>query len=164
MPFTFDQLTIVNCGDFYEAQAGANAYACPAEGRNGSFRNNQYMGLYNKMAVRQIGQLRGIVDIDLVSGVATVYRNNERQQGLTDDQLVDQARQRLDVMFPEEKNVQRVFVLSELFPTEFLKPTPGGMFPRKTYLPVACVMADSAEDLARKLDGKNWDDYCSPTV
>jgi hypothetical protein len=160
MPFHPDMLTIVDCGGFYAAQVRASAYACPANNSAGGFPNNQYLGLGWHGAVRCIGQLQGMVDIDLNTDYATVVCNNETARGLTDEQLVQAARHRLRLLVHQVLNVQRIFVLQALFPTEFGPPTPGELLPPRRCLPVRCVQAHSAEDLARKLTGKTWDNYC----
>jgi hypothetical protein len=153
-----DRLTIVNCGSFHTPQVAAEAYACPAAGKNGAFENNQYLGLCWHRAVRHVGQVRGVVDINPQTGLATVVWNNEQTNGLTDAALVQHARERLLLMFPNEESVQRVFVLGGLFETNFVKPTSRGMQYRKTYRSVAPLQPTSAQDLAMLLDGREWSD------
>jgi|GEM_PF-4227152 len=160
MPFNPDALTIVDCGEFHTAQVKARAYACSARSPYGSLLNNQYLGLGWQGAVWHIGQLQGVVDIDLNTDYATVVYNNEQAQGLTDENLIDEARQRLRFLVQQVLSVQRVFVLQTLFPTDFRPPTLGGPFPRLHCLSVQCVQAKSAQELAQKLAGKTWDTYC----
>ena len=160
MKLNLDRLTVVNCGQNYEREAAAGAYACPADGPQGSFQNNQYMGLCWQRAVRLVGPLHGVVDIDPISGLATLLWNNEKANGLSDDALIVQARELLPLMFPQKKTVQRVFVLGDMQETRFHKDTPGGMFPRKKYLNVQCLKATTAADLAQKLNDKDWTTFC----
>ena len=154
MPFNPDVLTIVECGESRAFSVNARAYACSARSPSGSLPNNQYLGLGWQGAIRHIGQVQGVVDIDLNTDDATVVYNNEPAPGLTDEQLIEEARQRLRLLVQHVLSVQRVFVLQALFPTEFRPPAFGGPFPRPHCLPVQCVHAQSAQELAQKLAGK----------
>lgn len=160
MKFLTDRLTVVNCGSFHSQQVKAGAYACPAEGGAGSFKNHEYLALCWNKAARLVGRLHGVVDVNLQANSADVWWNNERTNGLSDEDLKEQARERLKIMFPDAKTTQRVFVLGELFPTQFHKHTAGGMYQRKLYFNVECLQPNSAEDLAQKLNGKQWNSYC----
>lgn len=160
MLFHPDALTIVDCGEFHAAQVKARAYACSAKSLPGVLPHTRYLGLGWQGAVRHIGQVQGVVDIDLNTEYATVVGNHEQAQGLTDEQLIQEARQRLRLLVQQVLSVQRVFVLKALFPTDFRQPTLGEPFPRPHYLPVQCLQAQSAQELSRKLAGKTWDNYC----
>jgi len=160
MPFHPDVLTIVECGEFYAEQVKARAYACSASSPYASLPNNQYLGLGWQGAVRHLGQLQGVVDIDLNTDDATVVYNNEQAHGLTDEKLIEEARQRLRLLVHRVLSVERVFVLQTLFPTDFRPPTLDEPFPHPHCLPVQCVQAQSAQELAHKLAGKTWDNYC----
>ena len=151
---------MVNCGDNFEKQVEAGAYACPIEGAASVFENNEYFGMYWNLAVRRVARLRGVIDLNPQTGLANLVWNNERASGLTAADLIDQAREKLPIMFPAKQDVQRVFLLTELQETNFQKPTPRGIQYRKKYFDVRCLRPTSAADLARKLNGKTWDNYC----
>ena len=53
----------------------------------------------------------------------------------------------------------RVFILGELFPTNFSKTSSGGMQGSKQYFDIGKLQVESAEDLAIKLKDKTWENY-----
>lgn len=157
MHFLPNRLTVANCSIFHAQQVNALAYACPSGSGTSSFLNHEYFALYWKGAARAVARLHGIVNIDPQSGFAYVHCNNELRNGLTNQALETQARERLQQMFPKVKKQQKVFVLGPLYPTLFYKPTAGGMLHRKLYFDVGSMQPQSAQDLARKLSGLHWE-------
>jgi len=53
----------------------------------------------------------------------------------------------------------RVFLLGPLHPTDFRKPTKGGMQNSKLYFDIERLTPVDAADLAEKLRGQTWKNY-----
>jgi hypothetical protein len=53
----------------------------------------------------------------------------------------------------------RVFLLENLYSTDYIKDSPGGMFGSKIYLSIENLEANNAEDLAKKLLGKKYSEF-----
>jgi hypothetical protein len=56
-----------------------------------------------------------------------------------------------------------VFLLGDLFQTEFVKDSKGGMWVSKQYFDISSLKIRTAEELANALRGKNWSDIKQTT-
>jgi hypothetical protein len=56
----------------------------------------------------------------------------------------------------------RIFLLSNLNSTDFVKDTKGGMFGSKRYFDVQDLNIGNATELAKKLYGKTWSEFKAP--
>lgn len=162
----FNQLDVVNCGEFHSAQLTNEVYACPATGGAYSHKRCEYLGLYWGKAVRAVGRIKGVVDVDplLAAGSEVVLWNNEEPATYSAEQLKAEARQRLEDCFPKAKRAEnrrphRVFVLGDVTETNFEKTSKGGMFTSKIYFDARELQIESAIDLATKLRTKTWADW-----
>ena len=153
-------LTIVNCNKFHGRQAEIGAYACPTKGGAGTFRNAAYMGLCWGQAVHCIAEVQAVVAVNPSTGEVTLLVNNAGADVLADAHLRKEAGTFLRTMFPDATAEHLVFILGKRFNTNFHMHDAGGMQYRKTYRDIACVEAADAQELAHRLDGHTWDDYC----
>jgi hypothetical protein len=95
-----------------------------------------------------------MLDFMFMYEAAIVWRNDSR----TEQELVEIAierRQKIgDSWYPV-----RIFVLGDMYSTNFVKASSGGMFVSKQYFDIAKLKVSSAEDLAAKLKEKTWENY-----
>jgi hypothetical protein len=121
--------------------------------------------MYWDKAVKQVGRIRGVVDIDPTGkDEPKIWFNNEDPSVLNDADLIDAAKKRLEACFPVNdkefhKTRHRVFVLDELTETDFRKTSPGGMFTSKMYFDVDRYQPSSTAHLAATLQTKTWAEY-----
>jgi hypothetical protein len=113
-----------------------------------------YFGTYRNKCVEQIAQIEAVVDLESEDEATIVWRNDSR----TEQELVEIAierRQKIgDSWYPV-----RIFVLGDMYSTNFVKASSGGMFVSKQYFDIAKLKVSSAEDLAAKLREKTWENY-----
>lgn len=148
-------LDIVNCTRSRPELEESQAYISPARGRTYEHRRCRYFGVYFDKSVRYIAQIEALVDVTAPGQAVILWQN---APGAGDDYkrralgLVQQYRR-------TEALPQRVFLLGPLYVTNFPKDSPGGMQGTKQYLPVTDLKAQSALDLARKLQGRRWSQF-----
>ena len=148
------RLDVVNCKSSFDSVLQHKIYTCPAQGGSYNHRRSLYFGTYRNKCVEQIAQIEAVVDLESEDEAVVVWRNDSR----TEEELVEIAierRQKIgDLWYPV-----RIFVLGDLYSTDFVKASSGGMFVSKQYFDIAKLKVSSAEDLAAKLSGKTWENY-----
>ena len=148
------RLDVVNCKGSFDSVLQYKIYTCPAQGGSYNHRRSLYFGTYRNKCVEQIAQIEAVVDLESEDEAIVVWRNDNR----TEKELVEIAierRQKLgDFWYPV-----RIFVLGDMYPTNFVKASSGGMFVSKQYFDIAKLKVSSAEDLAAKLREKTWENY-----
>jgi hypothetical protein len=107
--------------------------------------------MYRWKRVECVAQIRGVVDLESPE-VETIKWKNDTTP---DAELIALARERHQQVrtgqFP-----RRVFVLGDLYPTNFIKDTRGGMMGSKQYFDVSRFGATDAASLAEALRDKTW--------
>jgi hypothetical protein len=148
------RLDVVNCRGSFDSVLQHKMYICPAQGGSYNHRRSLYFGTYRNKCVEQISQIEAVIDLESEDEATMVWRNDSR----TEKDLVEIAierRQKIgDSWYPV-----RIFVLGDMYPTNFVKASSGGMFVSKQYFDIAKLNVSSAEDLAVKLTGKTWENY-----
>lgn len=148
------RLDVVNCSGTFNDVLANKAYYCPAKGGAYHHRHSLYFGMYRHKRVEYIAEIEAVIDLDSddKDEASIVWSNC----GLSDDALKDAAiarRQKLtNPWYPI-----RIFILGNLFPTDFLKTTSGGMFGSKKYFDIRALNVTDAQDLANQLQGKTWE-------
>lgn len=155
------RLDVVNCKESFDSVVKHKIYTCPAQGGSYNHRRSLYFGTYRNKRVERVAQIDAVVDLNSEdkSESSLVWKNGSR----TEEELIRMAverRQKLgDSWYPV-----RVFVLGDLYPTNFIKVSSGGMYVTKQYFDIGKLQAKNAEDLAKKLDGRTWEDYETNTT
>jgi hypothetical protein len=148
------RLDVVNCKGSFDSVLQHKIYTCPAQGVSYNHRRSLYFGTYRNKCVEQIAQIEAVVDLEFEDEAIMVWRNDSR----TEEELVEIAierRQKIgDLWYPV-----RIFVLGDMYPTNFVKASSGGMFVSKQYFDIAKLKVSSAKDLAAKLSEKTWENY-----
>jgi predicted type IV restriction endonuclease len=165
-----NKLCAVNCAATTDAIRQYKIYRCPARGGAFSFKRCRFFGIYSGKRVAVVAEIEGVVDVnkDFTSALGC----NNTLGGRSDGDLMGEAvarlrayRDKFDDTDSEHREwfercgVARVFVLGEQFNTCFEKDSPGGMFGTKQYFDVGAIKAESAGDLARKLDRRRWSEF-----
>jgi hypothetical protein len=81
------------------------------------------------------------------------WNNSELDAGQLNEMAIEAVRKRRG---KEEVHPRRVFLLGSLYPTNFKKDTPGGMWGSKKYFNVSNLHAGTPEELANVLRDKVW--------
>ena len=153
LPTWKHQLDVVNCTGSYEQVMEHGVYLCPAIGGSYSHRRCRYFGVYKGKVVSALAQIEAVIDID-PDGEETV---NWVDDGIDGVSRLQRAHNAVNELRPNS-GPTRVFLLSKLYETNFIKDTSGGMQTSKQYFDVSSLNASDAKDLAERLDGKCWSD------
>lgn len=148
-------LDVVLCTNSADDVIQYQSYVCPATDGSYNHRRCLYFGLYRNKRVEQVAKIEAVVDLESEESFPIKWNNSEK----FDDELVEAARSRRSQVelcgYPA-----RVFLLSDLHPTDFVKSTRGGMQNSKRYFDIKALDVIDAADLAEKLRGKTWENYC----
>jgi hypothetical protein len=144
-------LDVVNCAGIPDDITVGNVYLCPATG--GAYRHARckYFGMYRNKRVEKISIIEAVVDLEDETKHTVNWRNDSAEAR----ELVSRARAVLHERRPGEYPT-RVFLLGDLFDTDFRKDTPGGMLSSKQYFNVSSLNVDDAKTLAERLRGRTW--------
>lgn len=159
------KLDVCNCSRALPDQEDHHVYICPASGGPYKHRRCRYFGAYKNRAAQYIAEIAGIVDFEVGDEPDGVVLWNNRPDLYTNDELIVEAQARKEVARPDTDYSTRVFVLEDLTKTNFIKESGPPMRGSKQYFDmrecfdVRELNANSAEELARALDGKKWKNF-----
>ena len=148
------RLDIVNCKMSFDSVLQYKIYTCPAQGGQYNHRRSLYFGTYRNKRVEQIAQIEAVVDLESESEAALIWKNDSRSELELVRIAVERRQQTGDSWYPV-----RAFVLGDLFSTDFIKASSGGMQGSKQYFDIGKLKVIDAKDLAAKLRGKTWENY-----
>jgi hypothetical protein len=147
-------LDVINCSGLPEDVLDGNVYMCPAEGGAYSHGRCKYFGMYRQKTVEKIALIKAVVDVESESEAKLLWKNVSEKTA----QLLKDAREKVSNLRPGEYPT-RIFLLENLHDTDFKKDSPGGMLGSKQYFDISRAKADSAEDLAKYLNGRQWSEW-----
>lgn len=148
------RLDVVNCRRSFDMVLQHQIYACPASSGQYNHQRSLYFGTYRNKQVENIALIEAVIDLESEEEYSIKWKNIEK----SDQELVKIARERRSY-FGDSWYPVRVFLLSELHPTNFVKTSPGGMQSSKQYFDISKLNVINAADLASKLQEKNWENY-----
>ena len=154
------RLDVINCKMSFQSVLQHKIYSCPAKGGSYSHRRSLYFGTYRNKCVEHIAQIEAIVDLESEHDLSSlVWKNNNKSKGELIQTALERYKQAGGSFYPA-----RVFILGDLFLTNFQKTTSGGMQVSKQYFDIGKLKVIDAKDLATKLNGRNWDNYESLSI
>lgn len=144
-------LDVVSCSRTAEEVISGRAYICPASG--GSYNHNRckYFGVYRNKRVEKVGIIEAVVDIESQDSAKIKWKNIDIKDSDLEKTAVGKIKSRHSNEFPK-----RVFLLGELFDTEFIKDSKGGMWVSKNYFDIGNLKVSNSKELADRLKGKTW--------
>jgi hypothetical protein len=148
-------LDVVNCAGIPEDVTSGGVYMCPAEGGAYSHHRCRYFGMYRNKRGEFISEIEAVVDVDTVANTASIIWKNISS---ADGEVRTKAIAKVSELRPNV-GPTRIFLLSELFPTNFGKNSPGGMQGSKQYFNVANAKAAGPRELAAQLNGRKWSEF-----
>lgn len=148
------RLDVVNCKGSFDSVLEHKIYTCPAQTGSYNHRRSLYFGTYRNKCVEQISQIEAVVDLESEDEASLLWSNVSRPE----KELIKITRERRQKIGDSWYPV-RVFILDAMYPTNFVKASSGGMFVSKQYFDIGKLKARDAEDLAKKLSGKTWENY-----
>ena len=148
------RLDVVNCNRSLDLVLKHKVYTCPAQGGQYNHRRSLYFGAYRNKRVEQIAQIEAIVDLESEDEHTLVWKNDDRDNGDLIKIAISRRNDTGDSWYPV-----RVFVLGDLYPTDFIKASSGGMLGSKQYFDLGKLKVVNAQDLAMQLKGKTWENY-----
>jgi len=153
LPSWRERLDVVNCASSYEDILASNVYLCPAGGGAYSHARCAFFGMYRNKCVERISGILAVVDVESELSVMIKWKNDHTHEDqILKNKAIESVRQRWS-----DDSPARVFLLGELFETEFIKDSRGGMMGSKQYFKVAGVQ--TAQELANALKGKTWSNF-----
>jgi len=96
--------------------------------------------------------IEAVIDIDSDFSTFIKWKNFDKEDSI----LTNRAQEKTKNISSEEFPI-RVFLLGELFDTDFKKKSRGGMQPTKKYFDISQYDAKDAKDLADKLKRETWE-------
>lgn len=155
LPSWREYLDVINCAGIPEDVLDGNVYMCPAEGGAYSHSRTRYFGMYRNKCVELVAEIEAIVDVDIdADSISLKWKNVSG----TDVSFKEKAKEKVRNLRPSQGAI-RVFLLGQLYKTDFQKDSRGGMFSSKRYFNIAQLQARNAEELSDKLNGKKWSEF-----
>jgi len=148
------RLDVVSCKTSFQDVVLHNIYNCPTQGGSYTHRRSLYFGTYRNKCVEKIGKIEAVVDLESEHEHNVLWKNCDKSDKELKQIALDKRIKVGDLSYPT-----RVFVLSNLFDTDFKKDSPGGMQGSKQYFDINKLNVIDAKDLAKKLRGKTWENY-----
>jgi hypothetical protein len=147
-------LDVINCAGLPEEVLDGNVYMCPAEAGAYSHRRCKYFGMYRQKRVEKIAAIKAVVDVESEGEAKLLWENIIEKPAV----LLNEAKDKAATLRPGEYPT-RVFLLDNLYDTDFKKDSLGGMLGSKQYFDISRSKAGSAEDLAKYLTGRQWSEW-----
>ena len=147
------RLDVVNCAKLPDDILNGEVYMCPAQGGAYSHKRSMYFGLYRNKKVEKIAIIEAVVDVEDRATGEMRWKNVEGK----DDALIQKAIEK--VISLRDEYPTRVFLLGDLFDTEFKKNTRGGLMGSKVYFDLSSLHPEGGKDLALKLSGEEWSNF-----
>jgi hypothetical protein len=144
-------MDVVNCAGIPGDILDGNVYMCPATGGAYSHNRCAFFGMYRNKRVEKIADIRAVVDVESVSSAIVKWKNTHGDDPVLKAEAIGIVVQRRPDRMPT-----RVFLLGELFETDFVKDSPGGMMCSKQYFNVSRLGVKTAREVADALRGKVW--------
>ncbi len=148
-----ETLDIVNCAKSWQEVFAEEVYLCLT---NSSFNHLQckYFGVYFLKRVGAIGEIEAVID---------VYENNRNEVYFINgnqnvEEYFSRARKKIMELRPNQFP-HRVFLLKDLYTTEFIKDSENAMRENKTYLNIEDLKIKDAKELAEILNGRRWSEF-----
>ena len=118
--------------------------------------------MYRNKRVERVAEIEAVVDVVKPSGKGAPVKAEVlwSNTGKSDQQLQQTAIEKA-LRYRADELPMRVFILINSAPTDFAKDSKGGMYGTKQYFDVSLLKAQDANDLAAKLEGKQWSDLKS---
>jgi len=148
-------LDVVNCAGQPEDITKYGVYMSPAEGSSYSHQRARFFGMYQEKRVQLIAEIEAVVDVDLDADTVTLKWKNSQK---STSHYKQEAKTKVNEL-QRSKGATRIFLLGPLYKTDFKKDSRGGLFSPKLYFDISSLSPKDAEDLANKLNGKQWSDF-----
>jgi len=155
LPAWENRLDVVNCATRYKEIQNHKVYICPATGGSYSHKQSRYFGMYRQKKVELISLIKAVIDIDLTNNTQELlWKNVTESKKKLEDFAIEKT-----LKLRNSREPSRVFVLDDIFETDFIKDSPGGMFGTKKYFDLSELEFNDVEELAGKLKEKKWSDF-----
>jgi hypothetical protein len=144
-------IDVVNCVGYPDDILIHNVYMCPASSGPYNHGRCEYFGMYRQKKVERVGQIIAVIDVESRENVTIKWINDNSNKKKLKELAIEKV-----YSLREESLPVRIFLLGELFETNFLKDSRGGMQSSKQYFDIRKLEPENANDLAIKLNGKTW--------
>lgn len=145
------QLTVVNCATLPHEILEGHAYLCPAKGGAYNHQRSKFFGMYRWKRVERVALIEAVVDL----WDSETHEIRWKHVESADEEVVSRAKEAY-FKYRSGSYPWRIFLLGELFETDFRKDSKGGMMGSKQYF---AVSAETAEGVATELNGKVWSKF-----
>lgn len=146
-----DLLDVVNCAEYSDEIIEHAVYTCPVEGRPYKHRRCKYLGMYKDKTVAYVAFIDAVVGVYSKNHAEVCWINGTEKSNDYNKIAIEKA-----ILLRKDDLPRKVFLLSNVSSTNFIKDTKGGMFGSKIYFNIGILEVDNATELAKKLYGKTW--------
>jgi hypothetical protein len=154
LPTWGNYLDVVNCAGWPDDVLNHNVYMCPAAGGAYNHYRCKYFGMYRDKKVEKVALIKAVVDVNTDWTALKKWKHVND----SDDDLIQQAIDKVKLLRPTELPI-RIFLLGDLYDTEFIKDSSGGMQGSKQYFDISKLQVKNEKELAEKLKGKTWSSF-----
>jgi hypothetical protein len=126
-------------------------YICPAAGGAYNHKRCKYFGVYRNKTVSKIGLIEAVLDVKSADSAEIKWKNISIKDSDIKKTAITKMKLRHSTDYPK-----RIFLLGDLFNTNFIKNSKGGMRQSKRYCDVGSLNVSSSKELAEQLNGKSW--------
>lgn len=149
-----DLLDVVNCAEHSDEIIEHAVYTCPVEGRPYKHRRCKYLGVYKDKTVAYVAFIDAVVDVYSENHAEVCWINGNKKSNNYIEIATEKA-----VSLRENELPRKVFLLSDVCSTNFIKDTKGGLFASKVYFDISSLHVNNTADLAKKLYGQTWSEH-----
>lgn len=146
----------VTCGD---SEYLNRQYAFYFDPEHRYFRPHKYLGIYYNKSVRYIGEIKAIVDAELVNGEVNIKNVvYGKMTSILEKNLTDGYKHSVKDGWKIEKG-HKFFLCEELFETDFKKSTPYGIYSKRYFdlrTVLGCPTLPEIKKIAEDLKMQSW--------
>jgi len=144
-------LDVVNCAGDIEEVKRLGIYRCPIAGGAYAHRRSRFFGVYSQKTVQYIALIRGLIEFPESGPPVLKWKNTEEEEKTLLNAAVDAY-----AKYSHPIPAAQVFLLGDLFETDFRKDSPGGMMGSKQYFDISPFNSTNEQALADDLRGREW--------
>ena len=148
------RLLVVNAARTFHPVKNSRCYLSPDTGGSYKYSRAAYIGLYKDKTVRCVGEILGKVIVSEKGSEPIIDWINDEE--IPEDTLTELARVQIEQRW--ETYPVKALVIGQLYDTELIKDSKGGMIRNNFSIDISELEHTSAEELSESLNGLKYSD------
>ena len=148
------RLLVLNAARTFHPVKNSRCYLSPDTGGSYKYSRAAYIGLYKDKAVRCVGEILGKVIVSEKGSEPVIDWINDEE--IPEDTLTELARVQIEQRW--ETYPVKALVIGQLYETELIKDSKGGMIRNNLSIDISKLEHTSAEELSESLSGLKYSD------